>query len=84
MIVRNFVKMHHYETSNRPSICVVDKFLSRSNFSDLSEFAEECGVIATPTLVAIQDGKVVARMAGSNYMESKFFKKTIAKHSKVK
>lgn len=42
MIVRNFVKMHHYETSNRPSICVVDKFLSRNNFSNLSEFAEEC------------------------------------------
>ena len=49
-----------------------------------SEFAEECGVIATPTLVAIQDGKVVARVVGSNYMDSKFFKKTIAKHSKVK
>jgi hypothetical protein len=45
-----------------------------------TEFAEQCGITATPTLVALQDSKVVARIAGSNQMTTDFWKATINKH----
>jgi thioredoxin-like negative regulator of GroEL len=45
-----------------------------------SEFAMQCGVEATPTLVALTDGNVVAKMAGSQEMTSDFWQATIAKH----
>ena len=45
-----------------------------------SEFAMQCGVEATPTLVALTDGNIVAKMAGSQDMTSDFWQATIAKH----
>ena len=45
-----------------------------------SEFAKQCGVEATPTLVALTDGIISAKMAGSQDMTSDFWQATIAKH----
>jgi thioredoxin-like negative regulator of GroEL len=45
-----------------------------------SDFAKQCGVEATPTLVALTDGNIVAKMAGSQDMTSDFWQATIAKH----
>jgi hypothetical protein len=45
-----------------------------------SEFAKQCGVGATPTLVALTDGNIVAKMAGSQEMTTDFWQATIAKH----
>jgi hypothetical protein len=45
-----------------------------------SEFAKQCGVESTPTLVGLTDGNIVAKMAGSQDMTSDFWKTTIAKH----
>ncbi len=45
-----------------------------------SEFAKDCGVEATPTLVALQDGAVVAKIAGSQKMTSEFWQNTVKKH----
>jgi thioredoxin-like negative regulator of GroEL len=47
-----------------------------------SEFAKQCGVEATPTLVALIDGNIVAKMAGSKDMTSTFWRTTIGNHSK--
>jgi hypothetical protein len=46
-----------------------------------SEFAKNCGVGATPTLIALTDGQVVAKMEGSQEMTSEFWRATIAKHT---
>ena len=46
-----------------------------------SEFAKNCGVVATPTLVALTNGQVVAKMEGSQEMTLDFWRSTIAKHS---
>jgi hypothetical protein len=45
-----------------------------------SQFAKDCGVEATPTLIAIQDGKVVAKMTGSQDMTTDFWRSTVEKH----
>ena len=45
-----------------------------------SQFAKDCGVEATPTLIALQDGVVVAKMAGSQEMTSEFWQRTVEKH----
>ena len=45
-----------------------------------SEFAKQCGIEATPTLVALTDGNIVAKMSGSQEMTSDFWKATIDKH----
>ena len=45
-----------------------------------SEFAKRCGVEATPTLVAYSDGEVVAKITGSQSMDSDFWRLTVAKH----
>lgn len=45
-----------------------------------SDFAKECGVEATPTLVALVNGTVVAKMSGSQEMTSNFWKTTIKNH----
>jgi hypothetical protein len=45
-----------------------------------TQFATDCGVIATPTLIALIDGVVVAKLEGSNNMTSEFWKSTIEKH----
>ena len=45
-----------------------------------SEFAKNYEILATPTLVALTDGVVVARMAGSQDMTYDFWKSTIEKH----
>lgn len=47
-----------------------------------SQFAKDCGVEATPTLVALINGQVVARMAGSSQMTSTFWETTINNHGK--
>jgi hypothetical protein len=47
-----------------------------------SQFAKECGVEATPTLVALIDGIVVARMEGSREMTSTFWQATVNNHGK--
>ena len=47
-----------------------------------SQFAKDCGVEATPTLVALINGQVVARMAGSSQMTSMFWQTTISNHGK--
>ncbi len=47
-----------------------------------SQFAKDCGVEATPTLVALINGQVVARMAGSKDMTSTFWQTTIKNHGK--
>ena len=45
-----------------------------------SQFAIDCGVDVTPTLIALVDGVVVAKMTGSKEMTSDFWKQTINKH----
>lgn len=45
-----------------------------------SEFAMECGVEATPTLIALTDGNIVAKMTGSQEMTKEFWEGTIKKH----
>jgi hypothetical protein len=45
-----------------------------------TQFAMDCGVVATPTLIALIDGVVVAKIEGSNQMTTDFWKATIAKH----
>ena len=46
-----------------------------------SDFAKASGVVATPTLVAIEAGEVVARQAGSQSFTAEFFEGLIAKFS---
>lgn len=48
-----------------------------------SDFARDCGVDATPTLVALTDGVIVAKMAGSQQMTSDFWRATVEKHGNV-
>ena len=45
-----------------------------------TQFAMDCGVVATPTLIALIDGVVVAKVEGSNNMTTDFWRATIAKH----
>lgn len=45
-----------------------------------SQFAIDCGVDVTPTLIALVDGVVVAKMTGSKEMTSEFWQQTINKH----
>jgi thioredoxin-like negative regulator of GroEL len=47
-----------------------------------SEFAQKCGVEATPTLIALIDGNIVAKMSGSQDMTSTFWQATINNHKK--
>ena len=44
-----------------------------------TNFAKQSGVVATPTLVAYENGKVVARQSGSQSFTSDFFKGLIDK-----
>ena len=46
-----------------------------------TEFAKDSGVVATPTLVAIEGGEVVARQAGSQSFTSEFFEGLVEKFS---
>ena len=48
-----------------------------------SDFARDCGVDATPTLVALTDGVIIAKMAGSQSMTSDFWRATVEKHGNV-
>ena len=48
-----------------------------------SDFARDCGVEATPTLVALVDGVIVAKVAGSQQMTSDFWRATVEKHGNV-
>jgi hypothetical protein len=49
-----------------------------------SEFAKNCGVVATPTLVALTDREVVAKIEGSKQMTFDFWKNTVYKHSDIR
>lgn len=46
-----------------------------------SEFAKQCGVVATPTLIALQNNEVVAKLEGSQNMTSDFWEATVRKHA---
>jgi hypothetical protein len=46
-----------------------------------SQFAKDCGVIATPTLIALRDGEVIAKLEGSQQMTTEFWEATVRKHS---
>jgi hypothetical protein len=46
-----------------------------------SQFAMDCGVTATPTLVGIENGEVIAKLEGSQQMTSDFWEATVRKHS---
>ena len=48
-----------------------------------SQFAIGCGVDVTPTLIALVDGVVVAKMTGSKDMTSDFWRATVEKHGNV-
>jgi hypothetical protein len=45
-----------------------------------SEFAKKCGIEATPTLIALTDDNIVAKIVGLGYITSDFWKSTIEKH----
>jgi len=45
-----------------------------------SQFAKDCGVEATPTLVAYSDGEVIAKMTGSQDMDREVWLLTVSKH----
>jgi hypothetical protein len=47
-----------------------------------SQFAVDCGVEVTPTLIALVDGVVVAKITGSQDMTSEFWQRTVEKHKK--
>ena len=48
-----------------------------------SDFARDCGVDVTPTLIALIDNVVVAKMTGSKEMTSDFWRATVEKHGHV-
>ena len=48
-----------------------------------SQFAKDCGVEATPTLIAIDGREVIAKMTGSQDMTSDFWLSTVQKHGNV-
>ena len=48
-----------------------------------SQFARQCSVEATPTLIALADGIIVAKMTGSQDMTSDFWLSTVQKHGNV-
>ena len=48
-----------------------------------TQFATDCGVVATPTLIALIDGVVVAKVEGSNNMTTDFWRATVEKHGHV-
>jgi hypothetical protein len=45
-----------------------------------SQLARDCGVDVTPTLIAMIDGVIVAKLTGSKQMTSEFWQNTINKH----
>jgi hypothetical protein len=47
-----------------------------------SQFAKDCGVEVTPTLIALVEGVVVAKVTGSQDMTSEFWQCTVEKHKK--
>jgi len=46
-----------------------------------SDFARDCGVDATPTLIGLVDGVVIAKITGSQEMTTEFWKSTVEKWS---
>lgn len=48
-----------------------------------SDFARDCGIEATPTLIALVDGIIVAKITGSQQMTSDFWRATVEKHGNV-
>jgi hypothetical protein len=60
-----------------------DKVVQLTNAKEngeITEFAKQCGVEATPTLIALVDGNVVAKVAGSENLTKEFWEATISKH----
>jgi hypothetical protein len=53
------------------------------NGNQWTQFAADCGVEATPTLVALIDGVIVAKVTGSNNMTTDFWRATVEKHGNV-
>jgi hypothetical protein len=58
----------------------VVKIINSKESGVWSEFAKQCGVEVTPTLVAVQDNEVVAKITGSKDMTSEFWQATVDKH----
>jgi hypothetical protein len=48
-----------------------------------TQFANDCGIQATPTLIALIDGIIIAKIEGSNNMTSDFWRATVEKHGNV-
>jgi hypothetical protein len=53
------------------------------NGNQWTQFATDCGIEATPTLVALIDGVIVAKVTGSNNMTTDFWRATVEKHGNV-
>ena len=66
-------KVHNWET--------VITLTNSKQGDEWTTFAKESGVVATPTLVAYEDGKVVARQTGSQSFTNDFFKGLINKYN---
>ena len=45
-----------------------------------SEFAKSCEVVATPTLVVLEEGEVKAKMTGSQSMNRAYWSKLVQHH----
>lgn len=45
-----------------------------------SQFAKDCEVVATPTLVLLEDGQVKAKMTGSQSMNRAYWRTLIDEH----
>ena len=72
----NYVKGQLSKVENWESVITITDSKQGDEWTD---FAKQSGVIATPTLVAFEDGKVVARQTGSQSFTSEFFKGLIKK-----
>ena len=72
----NYVKGQLSKVDNWENVIILTNSKQGDEWTD---FAKESGVVATPTLVAFEDGKVVARQTGSQSFTSDFFKGLINK-----
>jgi hypothetical protein len=61
----------------------VVKITNAKEDGEWSEFAKKCGIEATPTLIALTDGNIAAKMAGSQDMTVDFWRATVKKHGHV-
>ena len=72
----NYVKGQLSKVDNWESVITLT---DSKQGDEWTEFAKQSGVVATPTLVAFENGKVVARQTGSQSFTSEFFKGLVGK-----